>query len=192
MSVNSIYGLVLAGGASSRMGNDKAELVYHGLPQKDHLLSLLNQFCAKTYISVGRNSRPNVEGQISDKHSFVSPLNGILSAIDFKPDVAWLSVAVDMPDLAARHIKHLIEERDPSRDATCFLDAHGLLPEPLFTIWEPTITPKMSAFVDSGKISPRDLLLSVGAKMIRSTDGKLHANINSPDDLSEWRRKRNI
>ncbi|MFT5737968.1 MAG: molybdopterin-guanine dinucleotide biosynthesis protein A, partial [Maribacter sp.] len=32
-----IYGLVLAGGKSTRMGVDKGLITYHGLPQRDYL-----------------------------------------------------------------------------------------------------------------------------------------------------------
>src|SRR6185295_4608183 len=54
----SIYGLVLAGGASTRMLRDKAALSYHGKPQLQWSWELLDQRCQRTFIS-GRADQAN-------------------------------------------------------------------------------------------------------------------------------------
>ena len=47
-----LYGLILAGGDSTRMGTDKSKISYHkGLTQKEHLLRALSPFCKKVIIS---------------------------------------------------------------------------------------------------------------------------------------------
>jgi molybdopterin-guanine dinucleotide biosynthesis protein A len=48
-----LYGLVLAGGESSRMGRDKALLRYHGTSQVRYLVKLLSEYCARVFVSVG-------------------------------------------------------------------------------------------------------------------------------------------
>ncbi|NNE77041.1 MAG: NTP transferase domain-containing protein, partial [Pricia sp.] len=47
-----IYGLVLAGGKSSRMGKDKGLIPYHGMPQREYLYHLLGRVCDKTFLSI--------------------------------------------------------------------------------------------------------------------------------------------
>ena len=47
-----IKGLVLTGGKSTRMGSDKAQLKYHGKPQKEHVKNLLENLGIATYYSV--------------------------------------------------------------------------------------------------------------------------------------------
>ncbi len=40
-----IYGLILTGGFSKRMGMEKAQLNYHGKPQFSYLFELIKPFC---------------------------------------------------------------------------------------------------------------------------------------------------
>ena len=46
-----IYGLVICGGKSSRMGMDKSMLNYHGKPQCYHMYEMLSLVCEKVFIS---------------------------------------------------------------------------------------------------------------------------------------------
>ena len=52
-----LFGLVLAGGASTRMQQDKAALAYHGKPQLNWAYDLLADLCAATFISVRPDQR---------------------------------------------------------------------------------------------------------------------------------------
>src|SRR5688500_19466069 len=45
-----IKGLVLAGGESSRMGTDKGSIEYHGIPQRDFMLQLLEKFSDEVFL----------------------------------------------------------------------------------------------------------------------------------------------
>ncbi len=50
-----IAGVVLAGGKSSRMGHDKAALLFHGKSLLDHMIALLQQAgCTDIYVSGDR------------------------------------------------------------------------------------------------------------------------------------------
>src|SRR5680860_1119484 len=47
-----IFGLVLAGGKSTRMGKDKGMIPYHGMPQREFLYHLLSRVCTETFVSI--------------------------------------------------------------------------------------------------------------------------------------------
>ncbi|WP_337251646.1 molybdenum cofactor guanylyltransferase [Maribacter halichondriae] len=99
-STAKIYGLVLSGGKSSRMGTDKGLIDYHGAPQREYLYDLLSQVCERTFISLREEQESELPARmqtIIDLNEFKGPYNGLLSAHKKFPDVAWLVLACDLP-----------------------------------------------------------------------------------------------
>ncbi len=93
-----LYGLILCGGQSSRMGEDKSMLDYHGLPQREYLFALLQRFCVRVYTSCrAEQSIPANLNPLPDVLAIKGPMNGIVSAFRAHSHTAWLVVAVDMP-----------------------------------------------------------------------------------------------
>jgi len=131
----SIYGLILAGGQSTRMKTDKSKIRYHDKNQLNHTYDLLKIELDEVYVSL-KSSRNLDLPYITDKADIGGPMNGLLSACDFNEKVAWLVMAIDMPLVEQKHIKLLLESRKKSKAATCYIDQRGL-PYPLLTIYEP-------------------------------------------------------
>lgn len=181
----SLYGLVLGGGLSSRMGKDKALIKYHGEPQKDHVFKLLEKFCDRVYFSANTQSIAD-NHTIKDAYPFQGPLNGILSAFKFQSDVAWLTVPIDMPLVDESIIQFLMDHRDVTKVATCFYDADDKLPEPLLTVWEPHSADLLKAFYEEGKFSPREFLRISNIQLLKVPDKKALKNVNTPNDLNEF------
>ena len=116
-----VYGLVLAGGRSVRMGSDKGLMDYKGKPQREYLFELLSKVCERVFTSC--RSEQNVPlslNPITDKFDYEGPINGILSGIQTHPDMAWLIVAVDMPFVDLPTIQCLLRSRENNTVATCF------------------------------------------------------------------------
>jgi molybdopterin-guanine dinucleotide biosynthesis protein A len=118
-STDNLYGLVLCGGKSSRMGKDKGELQYYQTNHRTYLYHTLNQFCDKTFISCRADQKHIIDSEVNhilDENVYGGPLNGILSASHTHPDKAWLIVAVDLPHVNERTIRSLImpEKQPPS------------------------------------------------------------------------------
>jgi molybdenum cofactor guanylyltransferase len=183
-----LFGLVLGGGRSSRMGRDKANIDYHGKPQIEFLFELLSQCCDDVFFSCKKNSGiPQRLHPMEDQFSIDSPLNGILTAFSLRPDVAWLSVPVDMPNVNLPAIKYLIDHRDPSKIATCYYDSDGKCPEPLLTLWEQSAGILLKDFFHTGEFSPRSFLMKHPINILTAPDPKILININSPDELNRFR-----
>jgi molybdenum cofactor guanylyltransferase len=184
MPLSGLYGLVLSGGKSTRMGRDKGLIDYNGKPQREYLFELLSVYADTVFTSCNASQDlPKHLNPLVDQFDLHSPLNGILSALKKAPDKAWLVVAVDMPNVDVHVLKNLMSQRDTTKIATCFFNRETSLPEPLLTIWEPSALQPLLTFVEGGKVSPRDFLSSHPVKMIHPEDGSILLNINSPDDL---------
>jgi len=178
-------GLVLLGGRSSRMGEDKSRLVYHAKPQRNHLAELLRPYCHQIYWSVNaRQWMDLTEAEqamsIVDAYNLNSPLDGILSAFLCNSTRAWFVVACDMPLLTSRSLNALRSGRDPEKLATVFFDSDGLLPEPLLGIYEPAFNPVAWQAVENGQMSPRKILLHNPVQLLTAPDPRELTNANDP------------
>lgn len=184
MSIAPLYGLVLSGGRGSRMSMDKGVLAYHGKPQREYLFELLSKYCDKVFTSC-RAEQQVLAGlnPLVDEFDLQGPMNGILSAFKKSNNVAWLVIAVDMPNVNGEVLELLISKRDTQKVATCFYNAEEEFPEPLLTLWEPTAYPLLLEFVEKGNLSPRDFLKNHPVQLVSPPDKGIFKNINSPDQL---------
>lgn len=183
-----LYGLVLTGGRSSRMGRDKSRLHYHGIPQYRFLLDLLSStFCSKVFVSADRNSSAE-DGVdiIFDQFGWQGPLNGILSGLFSHPGKAMLTVAVDMPAINRHLIEFLVANRAADQAATCFINPETGKPEPLCTIYEPGAADRMAEWVKSHAPAPRDFLIQHNCRMLQWNDASVFRNINTPDEYRNF------
>ena len=177
-----VFGLVLAGGKSQRMGQDKTQLVYHEKPQREHTAELLNQVCSKVFVS---DRAGNAEGSyptIADTFLDLGPYGGILSAFRQHPNVAWLTVASDMPLVQAATLQQLVQQRNASQLATCFHNPETQFPEPLLTLWEPRAYPRLLHFMSLGYSCPRKVLINSDVEELKLERPELLKNANTPEE----------
>lgn len=181
-----LFGLVLAGGASTRMQRDKAAIDYHGQSQLHWTFHLLTHVCAATFVSVRPDQReePTRAGlpQIVDRQPGIGPIAGISAALHAHPKAAWLVVACDLPFLSEQTLRYLIEHRDPSKLATVFKSSHDGLPEPLCAIWEPASREPLLAHIAAGKQCPRKFLINADALLLDLPDARSLDNVNTADE----------
>ncbi|MBC2840563.1 NTP transferase domain-containing protein [Robiginitalea sp. SC105] len=181
-----IYGLVLAGGKSNRMGQDKGEIEYHGKPQREFAYALLETLCERTFLSLRSDQEadiPEAFQTVTDQDRFRGPLNGILSAHALYPEAAWLVLACDLPLMDRDSLRLLIDERDPSRMATAFATGKSGLPEPLAAIWEPRGLRHAISYMENAESScPRKFLIRSDTRLVTATDDTVLANANDPQE----------
>jgi molybdopterin-guanine dinucleotide biosynthesis protein A len=188
---NKIFGLVLAGGKSSRMGTDKSLMDWHGRPQRFYLAEMLSTFCEQVYISCRQDQKDEIHSAgyniIADAYENKGPYGAILSAFKFRNDVAWLIIACDLPLLKQNTIAELIDERDPQKVATTFRSPFDGLPEPLITIWEPASHNILLERMEAGNSCPRKALLNTDSKIIEPKNPDTLFNANTPEDMHKVR-----
>ncbi|TRZ43271.1 molybdenum cofactor guanylyltransferase [Robertkochia solimangrovi] len=187
-SADKIYGLILSGGKSTRMGKDKGKLEYHGKPHREYLYELLDKFCDRTFLSIREDQVATISSAfetITDQDIFRGPFNGILSAHEIYPDVAWLVLACDLPLVDEEAIRQLIESRAKEKFATSFAVSGSDLPEPMCTLWEVGGLQAAGDYLNEGNGScPRKFLIKNEIKLIHPKDDRVLMNANSLEDYN--------
>lgn len=180
-----LYGLVLAGGKSQRMGEDKGLINYHGQPQREYLYQLLKPHCEQTFLSCRPDQRTEMPAGydlLPDSFLGLGPYGAILSAFRQAPEAAWLVVACDLPLVDLPALKELIGQRNPSRLATAFHNPETNFPEPLITLWEPRAYPVLLQFLAQGYSCPRKVLINSDVKVVQPERPEVLRNVNTPEE----------
>lgn len=181
-----VFGLLLAGGRSTRMRRDKAALAYRDRTQLEEAYELLASVTERAFISV----RPDQTleplrsrfPQIVDAHEGLGPLAGILAAQRAHPEVSWLVLACDLPFLDRAVLAHLIAERDREGLATAYRSTFDGLPEPLCTLYEPRSAAVLARYATGGKSCPRKFLIEQQARLLEPLRADALDNVNSTAD----------
>ncbi|MGH8199209.1 MAG: NTP transferase domain-containing protein [Steroidobacteraceae bacterium] len=181
-----LYGLVLAGGHSTRMQRDKATLEYAGHSQLERAVELVTPLVERVFVSV----RPDQAGdalrarfaQIVDSGEVEGPIAGIIAAQSRHPHAAWLVLACDLPLLDQQTLAHLLRARRPEQQATAYRSSRDGLPEPLCAIYEPSSREAIRAHVASGRDCPRKFLINADTRLIDQPEPGALDNVNTPQE----------
>lgn len=180
--------VILVGGASRRMGKDKATLEFNGkamcqsLIEKYLPISEAVAYCAN---EEGRFSFENAR-QIIDRFPNMGPMNGIVSAFeDFDCDEIFMT-GTDIPCGDTQLVLKLAELCQ-GHDA-CIIN-HGIKGrQPLFAIYKRSCYEPALSLLQNGRKSLNDLLETVNTKYVSQQnlpDFDLDAileNINTAED----------
>jgi molybdenum cofactor guanylyltransferase len=189
--VTQVFGLILAGGSSSRMQRDKAALEYGGMNQLDRAFALAARHVPQVFVSVrpsqvtdpARARRPMIVDSVAGE----GPIVGIRSALAANPHVAWLVLACDLPFLSDAALRQLLSERDPAAVATAYRSTHDGLPEPLCAIWEPAAAAALAAYEAEGGRCPRKFLIRQAVPLLEPRDPRALDNVNTPEEYAQAR-----
>lgn len=175
--MNPIYGLVVCGGKSTRMGQDKSLLVYHGQPQRYHLYEMLDKLCERVFISCNKEQFSNIPDKyatIVDEPEYegIGPMASLLSAFKQYPDASFLVVGCDYPLITENYLQRLIKVKDEVIFATSYYNSSTSFYEPLLCHYQNIIKSKFEFYFKQNNYSLQFILK------------ELEANIIIPDDLS--------
>ncbi|TWR31752.1 molybdopterin-guanine dinucleotide biosynthesis protein MobA [Mucilaginibacter pallidiroseus] len=184
-----LKGLILAGGKSERMGQDKGRIDWHDKPQRYYAADLLKNYCDEVYISCrDEEQKETIQFEystITDTFTGLGPYGGILSAFRHDPDAAWLVLACDLPLVDNDVLQSLTANRNTARIATAFKNAENDFPEPLITIYEPKAYPVLLQFLARGYTCPRKVLINTDVELLPSPANNVLANVNTPEEMEQ-------
>ena len=188
-----IYGLVLTGGKSERMQQDKALLDYHGKPQAEYIYEILSKFCDQVYLSAQQGQWDNTPLEnlpmIYDEPSQKGPIGGILAAFNKEPNAYWFVVACDLIYFNKNMIEKLLSTVDQNKVATCFKNAEKGFPEALCAIYSPIAKAIFTEALNNDIRCPVKVLKTQPIHLLDIDQNINLANINTRDEYNELKNK---
>lgn len=191
-----LHGFVLAGGKSSRMGQDKALLQFRGRPMVEIGVEKLRSFCADVSIVGDRADLEGFAPLVRDEREGAGPAGGIEAALRASAQRWAMFMPVDVPLVPAELLRAWAEKVIEGDQRGSYLVAAGrvqpafcLLPKAAYDLWR--------VGLDEGERRLEVLLRRAGA-LERSAEAargattaqvrRWFANVNTPQDLAHAER----
>ena len=187
-----VTALILAGGASTRMGVDKAFLAYEGTPLIERVYTVLVPLFAEVLIAAGAETPgrgPFPARTLYDATPGLGPLAGLVAGLKVSQTPWLFMVACDMPHLDPKVIGCVVAKRGPGIMAVVPESAGGL--ESCHALYAKAALPAIEAAMAEGERAPHRLFRRIATHIvpkaaIAALDPTFRslANLNTPDDLT--------
>lgn len=183
------YAVIIAGGKSSRMGEDKALLPF----AQDHTLAeyqykkLQNIF---QYVALSaKKDKFNFDCHvITDNHEASSPLVGILSIFEALTDAESIFIlSVDAPFVDKTVIQSIMEKENSELDAIIAQSPSGV--QPLCGLYRKSILTLAQKQYKQGKHKLQDLLAEAKTEFVTFEENEAFDNLNHPQEYEKAFKK---
>ena len=199
--------VVLAGGRSSRMGQPKALLDWHGLTAVAHAVEVVREGTGGGPVCVVRASGQKLPPLdaivVDDDLDGGGPLAALytgLAALEGKADVAF-ACGVDTPLLGPAFVRAVVRTLHKGDDAV--VPTIGGRSQPLLAVYRVRIVPRLRALLDDGAGGLRDIPRTCAVRQVGewelvsdpeldAADPRLNAaaNANTPEEWAELLARR--
>jgi molybdopterin-guanine dinucleotide biosynthesis protein A len=181
-----ITAIILTGGKSSRMGTDKALLVFEGETLLQRAVGFCRSFCDEVLISSDFREH-EVDGgcRIPDQRKDCGPMGGIYSCMQESSNQWNFVWSVDAPFVKKEFIGFLMSVAD---EVEAVVPVHGGKKEPLIALYHRNTLPAFQAQLDSCHFKMHSLLERIQTRFVDATDWEekfpgIFENLNYPEDL---------
>jgi len=195
--------IILCGGKSSRMGQDKGSMIIQDKPMIKHILSTLNHHINEVISVLNDQDRIARYGKFIDpedydyKLAFVEdeiknkgPLPGIMTGLgEIGSDYA-LVLPCDSPYVSANYINTIFEEINKNYQAIVpYHDESNKLKtsEPLHSIYNRNIIPVIEDLLNEDILHIKGLIEKIDSKFVfidnKKIEKKEFRNLNRPTDI---------
>jgi len=183
--------IILAGGDSARMGQDKSMLLINGQPMIRHIYDQLRPHFNQVLISSNDISKYNFLGVdvIPDRVTDQGPLMGIACALQASINDLNFIIACDIPQVNVALIKTMLREGRNYDAVVPRIDQSRF--EPLFAVYKKDALAAIEDALASGQHRVMEALSRCKVKHIDLTDAQQLTNVNTMNDYREFVGKKN-
>ena len=174
--------IILAGGKSSRMGQNKSLMKYNDVPMIEYIY---NQLDGKfNEILIGANNANLYEYLnlkiVEDKITDRGPLMGILSCLEKSGNDLNFVTACDIPEINIKFVEKMLLE---SEGYDIIMPVTGTDKyEPLFAVYRKSVIKPAEKILNCGKRRITELFKYLNVKLIELPENNWYFNINTLDD----------
>lgn len=177
IQLNKITAIILAGGKSSRMGQDKGLLDFKGKPMVAHIIDHLKSCGVDDIIIVSNNNEYKKFDQnlYPDIIKDQGPLGGVYTGLSHSYSEWNLIVSCDVPNLAPKYFELLIQQ---GQNSPLSILKNEEKKHYLIGLFHHSLTPIVKEHIEKGILKVKDFFENVGGQVI---DVKNYLEVNAED-----------
>jgi molybdopterin-guanine dinucleotide biosynthesis protein A len=143
------------------MGRPKQNLRHDGATLVEIAVAAVGEFADRVFLAGGGDVPKNLDGleRLADAPGIPGPLGGILAAMRWAPESAWIVMACDMPRVRRQAVAWLVSERSPEFWAVLPQNVVGRV-EPLLAVYEPKMREVLERRAAEGRFGMQKLAAS--------------------------------
>lgn len=190
-----LYGLAVCGGKSSRMGSDKSQLQYFGIPQAERVYNLLMRHCEKVFISCNAAQSAIFDKQKTlvdlPEYENIGPMASLLTAFQHYPDNDFLVVGCDYPFLTLKDLSDFISNLKDKSLAAAFYNNDGKY-EPLLAWYAKETATLLLEKFQQNHYSLQRFLKEINAEKHLPESKEAMTSVDTPEEYAQVKAIMNV
>jgi molybdopterin-guanine dinucleotide biosynthesis protein A len=181
-----ITAIILAGGKSSRMGTDKAFVLFRGKKLIEHAIDIASEV-THSIIVVSRHAGYEMPGVtiVNDILPGCGPLGGLHAGLSASATDWNLLLGCDMPFITRDFLSFFLAA---TRESDALVPVHNGMPEPLCALYHKSCLPVIESLLLKNEFKMQNAVKKMNAGFIPVPENKFDAsmlfrNFNSPEDM---------
>ena len=173
--------IIIAGGKSSRMGQNKSLILYKGTRLIDNAIHLMENFTQNLLISSNADISTISYPIIADEFTEIGPISGLYTCLKTSKTELNLIIPCDVPYIKPFIYQKLLENSD-GYDAVIPRLPNGKI-EPLVACYKKAVLPVVLGQINLEDYKMVNLLDKLNANYIDFEHAEQFKNMNTPNDL---------
>jgi len=182
--------VIMAGGKSKRMGQDKSMLLINGVPAIKYIYAQLKSHFDQIIVSSNNSAKHSFDGAevVPDEAAGKGPLMGIASALRVSRNDVNFVTACDIPEIVMGFVRQMVRESS-GFDAVVPQTEESKY-EPLFAVYKKSMLSKIDKSIFAGKHKIIDPLDNCKVNYIDPGGDLQLRNLNTMNDYREFVEKK--